>query len=122
MGRTEILPAVFVGNDSPAEWTFYYAGAGCCLLPLTGTLAWLLSRNARTKRVGQGAAVGLLAATALAVLALFTGYSPPALAADPRLDPLRMPHVAVSGLPDTPIWRKWSGSGGGRGGQSDSSW
>ncbi|MEV4491808.1 hypothetical protein AB0K04_17045 [Micromonospora coxensis] len=69
------------GRDSPAEWTFYYAGAGCCLLPLTGTIAWLLTRAESTKRVGQGVIIGAVAATAVAGLALLTGYAPPWISA-----------------------------------------
>jgi hypothetical protein len=71
-----VANVAWVGRDSPAEWTFYYTSGGCCLLPLTGTLAWLLIRNAKTKRVGQGAAIGLLAVTVLALVALLTGYAP----------------------------------------------
>ena len=65
------------GRDSPAEWTLYYAGAGSCLLPLTGTLAWSLTRVERTRSVGQGAVVGLLVATAVAVVAVAAGWAPP---------------------------------------------
>jgi hypothetical protein len=72
-----VAGSLWVGRDSPAEWTFYYASAEWLLLPITGTLAWLLSRTAKMKRVGQGAFVGLLAATAIAVLAMLIGYAPP---------------------------------------------
>ncbi|SCF23504.1 hypothetical protein GA0074695_4615 [Micromonospora viridifaciens] len=68
--------SVWGGRDSPAEWTFYYASAGCCLLPLTGTLAWLLIGTESTKRIGQGVIIGVVAATAVALLAMFTGYAP----------------------------------------------
>ncbi|MGC5017155.1 hypothetical protein [Micromonospora sp. DT47] len=72
-----VANSVWGGRDSPAEWTFYYASAGCCLLPLTGMLAWVLIGAEGTKRIGQGTVIGLVAATALAVLAVFTGYAPP---------------------------------------------
>ncbi|WP_157744961.1 hypothetical protein [Micromonospora coxensis] len=69
------------GRDSPAEWTFYYAGAGCCLLPLTGTIAWLLTTTESTRRTGQGVIIGAVVATIVAGLALLTGYAPPWISA-----------------------------------------
>ncbi|WP_319462556.1 hypothetical protein [Micromonospora sp. RTP1Z1] len=61
------------GGDSPAEWTFYYASAGCLLLPFTATLARPLTGSAKMKRAGQGTFIGLTLATAMAMakLAMF---------------------------------------------------
>jgi hypothetical protein len=75
-----VANALWGGRDSPAEWT-YYTSAGCLLVPVTATLAWLLTLTARTRRVGQGAFIGLLAATAIALLALLTEYAPPWISA-----------------------------------------
>jgi drug/metabolite transporter (DMT)-like permease len=69
------------GRDSSAEWTFYYVSAGCCLLPLTGMLAWILTGTESTKRIGHGVVLGLVAVTAVAVLAMIAGYAPPWISA-----------------------------------------
>ncbi|MBM0258813.1 hypothetical protein [Micromonospora sp. 4G55] len=69
--------ALWIGRDSPGEWTFYLVGAGCLLLPVTVAAGWILTRFPRTRHLGRGALVGTATVAVLAAAAAVTGWAPP---------------------------------------------
>ncbi|WP_346533388.1 hypothetical protein [Micromonospora sp. DPT] len=74
---TAAANALWIGRDSPGEWTFYFGAASCLLLPVTVVAGWLLTRSPRTRCLGRGALVGTATVTVLVAAAAVTGWAPP---------------------------------------------
>ncbi|WP_280839575.1 hypothetical protein [Micromonospora sp. A200] len=72
-----VANALWIGRDSPAEWTFYLVGANCLLLPVTVAVGWFMTRFPGTRHLGRGALVGTATVVVLAAAAAVTGSAPP---------------------------------------------